>query len=182
MFDADRYTVKGTLLSLGKQYTVYEGETPILSATRERFRLVEGFDLAASDGSAVIRVTTDRLPDVDATYTVVDSRVGEVVGALRHDWRSAFRHHWDLLDADGERVATVEEDSPLLALARRKLTSLIPCNYDVVGAAGDRLGRISGRLTNRHAYGLDLGADRTGVVDPRLVIAAAVVIDAVEGT
>lgn len=195
MFNGKRYTVKQKLLAFGNKYNVYEDGEHILKSKKKKFKLKEDFRFTDADGESVLRVTTDQILDVSATYTIVDERTEEVVGSLKRDWKSFFKHHWKLLDPDGSVIATVQEDSLLYALLRRKVTTLIPFKYDIVGAAGGKpgdgegprpsgnrakLGDIDGKFSLRDTYSVNLAAAAEGVLDPRLAVASAVVIDAIE--
>lgn len=179
MFDGTRYTVKQKLLSFGSKYAVYEGGERILRSRKKKFKLKEDFRFADTNGDPVLRVTTDQIMDVAATYTVVDERTDEVVGSLKRDWQSFLKHHWQLLDGDGSHIATVREDSMLYALLRRQVTTLIPFKYDIVDGT-EKLGDIDGKFSLRDTYTVDLSLDDRGVIDPRLAVAGAVVVDAIE--
>ena len=180
MFDGNRYTVKQKLLSFGSKYEVYEGDQKILQSKKKKFKLKEDFRFTDTNGDPVLRVTTDQIMDVSATYTVVDERSDEVVGSLKRDWQSFFKHHWQFLGPEGARIATVKEDSLLYALLRRQVTTLIPFKYDIVSPADEKLGDIDGKFSFRDTYTIDLSLDEESVVDPRLAVAGAVVIDAIE--
>lgn len=178
--DARRYEVTQKLLSFGNKYVIEADGEEVLRSKQKKFRLKEDFRFTTPDGDPALRVTTDKMLDVAATYTVVDEQTDEVVGTIERDVRSFLKHHWHLTDSDGTHLATIKEDSWARALVRRYLTTLLPFSYRIEGESGE-LGSIRGALSFRDRYTIDLTADAEGVLDPRLVVPAAVVVDAIEG-
>jgi hypothetical protein len=180
VFDASRYEVRQRV-SLGNKYTIYEGDAddPTLTSVQKKFRLKEDFRFEDADsGEEVFRVNADSVLDVSAAYDVVDSRTGERVGSVRRDAVSVLKHEYALLGPDGEVEARVREDSVPLAVARRFLSTLVPFSYDVTAPDGaTMLGEVSEQFSLRDKYTVDL---HDGDVDPRLVVIATVVIDAIE--
>lgn len=182
MFAGDRYTVERRPIAIGTRYTVYEDDVHVLSSKRRTYGPQGAFRFTDPGGVPILRLATDDPLSVAATYSLFDERTDEVVGALRRDWRSALAHHWQLFDDEGVHVATVREDGLLRAAIRRKLTARLPFSYAVVAGDGTRLGDIAGSLTDRDAFAVDLSTDEKGLLDPRLAVATAVMVDAVEET
>lgn len=174
MFDSDSYEVKQKLVSIGKKYTVLEEGEEILKCEKKKLKLKEDFRFETLEGVPVFRVTTDEVIDLAATYNVVDEHSDEPVGAVKQDF-TLLRHRWQILDAGGENIATVNEDSMPMALARRFITSLIPFSYSISKGEGV-LAEINGQFSVSDRYSIEIKGD----IDPRLVIAATVVIDAME--
>ncbi|MFB6097195.1 MAG: hypothetical protein ABEJ74_07390 [Haloferacaceae archaeon] len=178
MFDSRHYEVRQKV-SLGNKYNVYEDGEQILSSAQKKFRLKEDFRFTDPDGDReVFRVKADSMLDIAAAYDVVDSRTDERVGAVRRKASSSFFvHEYELLDPDGDVVATVSEDSLLKAFLRRFLTTLIPFAYTIESPTGEDLGAVRGQFSLRDRYTVDLAGDD---LDPRLAVIATVVIDAIE--
>lgn len=180
MFEGDRYRVKQKI-RIGEAYNVYEEGEHVLSVKKKKFRLKEDVRFKSPDGEPVLRAKADQVLDVNAAYAITDERTGEEVGAVKRDWKSFFKHHWELLDASGSVVARVVEDSVPMALARRHLTTLIPFHYNFEDRSGATVGSIDEKFSLRDNYRIDLSADSQTLVDRRLGVAAAVLIDAIEG-
>jgi uncharacterized protein YxjI len=176
MFDADSYEVRQRF-GLSNKYNVYEAGEQILASKQKRLRLKEEFNFTTPDGADAFRVKAGSVLDIAGTYDIVDVRTGERVGAVRREVRSLFRHEYTLLDPEGVAVATLREDSRLLAALRRVVTTLIPFSYDIVAPDGSSLGRVEERLSIRDRYTVEL----TGDIDPRLAVVGTVVVDAIEG-
>jgi uncharacterized protein YxjI len=180
MFEGDTYTVKQKI-RIGEAYNVYEEGTHVLSVKKKKLRLKEDVRFTDPDGDPVLRAKAGQVLDVNAAYVITDERTGEEVGAVKRDWKSIFKHHWELLDPDGGVVARVVEDSVPMALARRYVTTLIPFRYHFEGSGGTRVGEIDEKFSFRDNYTIDLSSDDEEAIDPRLGVAAAVLIDAIEG-
>lgn len=182
MFEGRQYEVRQRV-SVRNKYNVYEtdedgDESPILTSAQKAFKLREDFRFSDPEtGEELFRVKADSALDIAAAYDVVDSRSDERVGSVRRKATSFVRHTYELLDPDGDTVAVVREDSPLLAMVRRFLTSLVPFSYVVESPSGDHLGEVKGAFSIRDRYSIDLASDE---LDPRLVVIATVVIDAIE--
>lgn len=179
MFDSDLYTVKQKLVSIGNKYRIYESGDLILRSKQKKFKLKEDFRFYDTDDSPVLKVTTDQILDVAASYTVVDESCDETVGAIKRNW-TFLRHEWELIDSQNRVIGTIEEDSLPAALARRFVSSLIPYSYNIESQDGEFLGELKGKFSFNDTYELDLSPDENGKLDRRLGVAAAVLIDAVE--
>ncbi|MDS0299956.1 hypothetical protein NDI76_14505 [Halogeometricum sp. S1BR25-6] len=176
MFDGDHYEVRQKI-RLGNKYRIYEGEEAILESAQKKFRLKEDFRFTDPDtGEERFRVKAGSILDIASAYDVVDSETDERIGSVRRSVMSFFKHEYELLGPDGDVVATVTEDSALMALARRHVTTLIPFNYDIVSPSGEKLGDVSESFSVRDTYSIDV----TGDLDPRLAVVGMVVIDAIE--
>ena len=176
MFEGSRYQVRQKV-AIGNKYVVSEEGTEILQSAQKKLRLKEDFRFTAVDGGEeVFRVKADSVLDAAAAYDIVDSRTDERVGSVKRSVFSIFKHEYQLLGPDGDAVATVKEDSWLRAFLRRQVTTMLPFAYVVEGPDGSEVGRIEGAFSLRDRYSVTV----TGDVDPRLVVIAAVVIDAIE--
>lgn len=182
MFDGDRYEVQQKALSVGNKYTVSEGPEgatePILAAKQKVLKMKEDFRFTAPDGDeSLFRVTTDQVLDLKGSYQVVDERTDEVVGAIERESLGFFQQEWGLVGPDGERLATVTEDSFAKAMLRRHVTGLLPVAFEVRGPDGGGVrANIDGAFSIRDHYTVQIHDD----IDPRLVVIASVVIDAIE--
>lgn len=182
MFEADRYEVQQKALSIGNKYTVSEGiegaTEPILSAKQKVLKMKEDFRFTDPETEETLfRVTTDQVLDLKGSYQVVDERTDEVVGAIERESLGFFQQEWGLVGPGGERLATISEDSLAKALLRRFVTGLLPVAFEVRGPDGGGVrANIDGAFSIRDHYTVQIHDD----LDPRLVVLASVVIDAIE--
>ncbi|WEL19042.1 LURP-one-related/scramblase family protein [Candidatus Nanohalococcus occultus] len=178
MFESNQYKVKQKALSIGNKYLVYENGEQILDSAQKKLRLKEDFRFKDMDGEPVLKVTTDKMLDIAASYTVEDERTGEPIGGIKEEL-SFFQHKWKVLDTEGKVIADIIEDNIALALVRRFVTTLVPFSYRI-GTENGQLGSINGKLSLRDTYEITLSEDIDDVLDPRMIIAATVLIDAIE--
>ncbi|QLG27960.1 hypothetical protein HUG10_10505 [Halorarum halophilum] len=177
MFEGSRYEVRQKI-AIGNKYVISEGGEDILQSAQKKLRLKEDFRFTDVDGGEeLFKVKADSVLDTAAAYDIEDSRTGERVGSVKRSVMSMFKHEYQLLGPDGNVVATVKEDSWLRAFVRRQLTTWLPFAYGVEASDGSEVGRIEGAFSLRDRYSVTV----TGDVDPRLLVIAAVVIDAIEG-
>ena len=120
------------------------------------------------------------------TFTVRD-REGQPIGVLSKNFlHSLLRKRWTIRDGRGRPVATVREDSIILSLIRRvgafvPLLRLMRTNFLFFKFGSDReLGEFRRKRTILDKYVLDLKADPTGILDRRLAVAMAVMLDTAE--
>jgi hypothetical protein len=129
-----------------------------------------------------LSIQARQILDFSAAYDVVDSAMNQKVGTLRRKgWSSMLRDEWQVLDASDNQLGVLFEDSMGLALLRRFLLgSLLPQNYDI--AFGEqRVADLKQRF-NLFRYELDIDMSMSmGQLDPRMGIAAGILLAAVEG-
>ena len=138
-----------------------------------------GADKSAPKVLEVLQDQKIRFPT--QTYTIRDDS-GRRLGILSKNYFSnIFRKHWIVRDWRGKPVCVVKEDSIILSLLRRflgPLFGLLRTNFVFYQFGNEReLGEFKRKLTILDRYVLDLGADQLKVLDRRLAVAAAVMLD-----
>lgn len=177
MFEAGDYLIRRRRRVNGIGYEVLEDGESILEWTRHTADLASDFDITTPDGEPILRITVENLvPDVKAAFTVVDAREGGVLGLIRRNWRSFVRREFGLVDRYDLEFAVIRSRSRLLHLARNQFIKIVPYWYEITDDEGRRIGAIRGGLRG----GCTLHLDDLEAVDPRMAVAAAVAIDAVE--
>jgi hypothetical protein len=122
--------------------------------------------------------------DFGVTFDVIDPATQRRVGSLRRKGlKSMIRDEWAILNYDDRELGIIEEDSWALALVRRFLFQFLPQHYHLkVGA--QQVGRFSRPLRLPFTRGI-LSTDWTPAaapsIDPRLMVAAAILLMAIEG-
>ncbi|WP_455448049.1 hypothetical protein [Natrinema thermotolerans] len=179
---ADQYTVEQNLIR--NQYTALDdrGNT-VLEGKQKTFELKEEFPFVDADGDDVFTVTAQQIRDYEGQYVLTDARSGEDVVVLDHEYsllEQITGATWTIRDP--------ETDAELAAITSRKfvglfrtglLGNLIPHHYEITDADGGHVGSISGQLSMKDRYDIEID-DASSV--PRVpVVAAAMVIDAIEG-
>ena len=164
----------------------------ILSSTNEllfvaklkAFKLKEDITLFrdAARTEPVLSIKARQILDFGATYDVRDAASGESIGAYRRKGlRSILRDEWEILDKNEGVIGTIQEDSQLLALLRRLLSSLIAQSY-TVSVLGEQIGTLKGTwnpfIVKYRAHFRE-GYENT--LDPRMVLAGTILLLAIEG-
>ncbi len=188
-FAHDTYTVRKKIFNfLSTGFHIYgpDGNLAMYSKMKG-FKLKEDIRLYTDEtlSTEVLTITSDRVIDFSAAYTVKDATTGEAVGALkRSGLKSILRDQWLVYNAEGVELGKIVEDSALKALARRfiELVSVfMPQKYHV---------EVNGQTicTMQQNFNpfvmklvVDFSLDKANVLDPRLGLAAAVLLCAIEG-
>jgi uncharacterized protein YxjI len=188
-FSHDHYLIRSKLFRLfGGAFHVYDGDGGLVLYTdQKRFRLKEDLRVYADESKAeeLLRINTQSVFDISGAYDVSDSRAGERVGTLQRRGLASFlRDRWDVLDASGEHLGTLQEDSMAKALFRRLLgdwSFFMPQRYHLevagqtVATYRQRFNPIILKLE------VDFSGDSDNRLDRRLGLAAAILLNAIEG-
>ena len=175
----DSYTVEQSLVR--NKYAAYDadGDT-VLRGKQKMFKMKEEFPFTDGDGTEAFTVTAGGIIDVAGNYVLSDAQTGEDLVVLDNDY-SIFQDTWKIRDADTEaKLAQIDSRGTLVTLARNlPLGELIPHKYEITDADGGHVGRIEGQLSVRDRY--EITIDDAGSVPKEAVVAAAMVIDAIQG-
>lgn len=186
IFEHRTYLLQRQVFALTGKFRFFDPSGKlVLFSEQKMFRLREDIRVYADEGKQqeVLMVKARQIVDFAAAYDVVDSATGGKVGALRRKgWNSIVRDEWEVLDAQDQPIGKLFEDSVGLALLRRLLLgSLLPQNYDLT-IGQTRAADLKQRFNLfRYELDLDLRMDTARQLDPRLGIAAAILLAAVEG-
>jgi len=184
--------IRGTDLS-EDQYTVvqsafrekYRAEDAdgnvVLRGKQKMLKLKEEFPFVDANGEEVFTVEAQEISDVAGSYTLTDAQTGEAVLVLDNDY-SLFQDTWKLRDATTDRmVAEINSRGAMRTLARQVLplgSVLFAHKYEITDADDEHVGDISGRLSLTDTY--EITIDDASTVPKEAIVAAAMVIDAIE--
>jgi hypothetical protein len=165
------------------RFTTLDGR-PLFFVKLKAFRLREDITLFADEALThpLLSIKARQIIDFSSAYDVVDLTTQQRVGALRRrGLKSLLRDEWEILDPAEQVVGLLQEDSQLMALLRRFLSSLIPQNYHLT-MHGQQVAVVTGTWNPfivKHT--MDLSEDRSGLLDQRLALAASVLLMTIEG-
>lgn len=130
-------------------------------------------------GGLMLDITQKRVTFASLFFFIRDEEGNDVAG-LRRKGFAIIRRHWELVDPEGNVIVNIREDSAGKAIARKflgHLWGLLRTNYIIYGEKGE-IGAIrrDWSVWNRYRLHLDPPAN----LDPRLAMAAAVMIDVVD--
>jgi hypothetical protein len=180
-----RYTIRRKILKLfGASFSVLDEQgREVGFSSQKAFKLREDIRIFtdASQSRTLLAIRARQVIDWSAAYDVVDGSDEHRIGSLRRKgWSSLVRDSWEILDAHERPFATLREDGPVLAILRRVLSNLIPQQFHITDPLGRELAVLRVRF-NPFVYRLDVEVRDRDAIDPRLVLATAVLIAAVEG-
>ena len=168
---------------LGVRFRIYVGGHLAFFVKQKAFRLKEDITIFSDETQTqpMLQIRARNIIDFAAIYDVIDPHTGQAVGAIqRKGIRSMLRDEWHVLDPSGGILAQIQEESLGLALLRRVLFSLIPQTF-LVSSGSVTLGHMKQRFNPFiHVYDVDLQATENHELNPRLGIAAAVLLLAIE--
>ena len=186
VFEYRTYLLKRQVFALTGKFRFYDPSgRQVLFSEQKMFRLREDIRVYTDENKQqeVLMIKARQIIDFAAAYDVVDSATGEKVGVLRRKgWSSILRDEWEVLNAQDQPIGSLFEDSMGLALLRRLLLgSLLPQNYDLT-LGQTRVADLKQRFNLfRYELDLDMSMDAARQLDPRLGIAAAILLAAIEG-
>lgn len=179
-FPDDEYTVVQSLIR--NKYRAYDSSgNVVLQGKQKMFKLKEEFPFVDGDGNPAFTVKAGGILDVAGNYVLTDDATGEPVVVLDKNW-TFFVDRWKLRDPETESlIATIESKSKVVAALRHfvSLFQILPHKYEIVDADGDHVGSIDGKFAFKDKYVIRV--DDASDVPKEAVVAAAMVIDAIEG-
>ncbi len=189
LYGDDTYTIRKKILSfIGQSFHVYNEHGDLIFFCRQKgFKLKEDIRLYSDDQKTdeLLTLRARNIIDWGATYDVVDSAAGEVVGSLRRKaMKSIIRDEWLLFEPAGAQIGRLYEDSQSLAILRRLhpwIAAVTPqgfcveVNSNVVCTMKQNYNPFVHKLTVSYPPHSDHAFDR------RIGIAAAVLMSAIEG-
>jgi uncharacterized protein YxjI len=199
--DHDRFVLRQRIKLVINQYEFSlpgedgdEGESePFCFVEQARFKFKEDirFFTDASKTTELMRILARQRFDPRARYDITGPG-GEKIGEIQKVFgKSLLRSTFDLYSPDGTKLVTARERSLPVALFRRLVglvpfvgdfADWLPIAYDFEFRAGDEvIGMHRRRRWKwRDVYDIDLAADGERRLDRRLVLAAAVGMDALQ--
>jgi hypothetical protein len=183
------FLVRRKVLKLfGGAFHVYDSAgNVVLYSKMKAFKLKEDIRLYTGEDMSqeVLTIQARSIIDFGATYDVIDPAQRVKVGALRRKGMKSFvRDEWLILDAYDREMGLVQEESAGLALLRRFVEAaafLFPQKY-MVTVGGRPVAQFK-QTFNPIVYKLHVNifAEGAEALDRRMVLAAAILMAAVEG-
>ncbi len=190
---AEKYAIRGLTLA-DTHYTVEqnlarnkykaldEDGNTVLQGKQKALKLKEEFPFLNGAGEEVFSIKAQQIRDYEGRYVLTEAQTGEDVVVLDHKYslfEQATGVTWRIRDAETDTVLAEITSRKVVGLFRTGLLgSLIPHKYTITDAEGTHVGAISGRLSIKDRY--DVEISETGSVPRESVVAAAMVIDAIE--
>ncbi len=185
IFQQDAFVARRKIFSLAPCFFVQDQAGNALAFLRKKiFTLKDEIRVYTDETQSLelLNIKARRIIDWGTAFDVTDSINRQKVGALkRRGWKSLVRKEWIVMDALDQEIGMIREDSMMLAFVRRFLTNLLPQTYTFeiggqqVGTAGQNWNFFAPKMH------VDFTADPAKRLDRRLLVAAVVLLMAVEG-
>lgn len=137
-----------------------------------------------AERNQVMLITQDNKFSIFRLFTIYDPMGHPVARARRHVLKAFWRREWTAETLDGRLLFRVREDTLVLSILRRYLGPLwgaLRTNFDFLLPNGARIGEFNRKLTLTDQYMLDLRLDPYFLVDRRVALAMAILLDSAEG-
>jgi len=180
------YLLKRQAIAMTGKFRFYDPNGQlVLFSEQKMFKLREDIRVYSDESKSqeVLSIKARQIVDFSAAYDVVDATNNEHVGTLRRKGlRSMLRDEWEVLNADGQVIGLLFEDSMGLAMLRRFfLGNFLPQNYDI-SMVESRVADLKQRFNLfRYELDLDFTMDTANMLDRRLGLAAGILLAAIEG-
>lgn len=176
----DQYTVEQNLVR-NKYKALDAAGNVVLRGKQKLFKMKEEFPFVDGDGNDVFSVKATGVIDLAGNYMLTDSQTGQDLVVLDNDF-SLLQDTWTIRDSDdGSKLAEINSRGALVTLARNNLPfgELIPHTYEITDAEGTHVGAIDGQFSFKDRY--EITIDDSSTVPKEPIVAAAMVIDAIQG-
>jgi len=187
IFQHQKYLLRRQVFALTGKFRFYDPMGNLIMFSEQKmFKLREDIRVYADEKKTeeVLSIKARQIIDFSAAYDVVDTESNEKVGALRRKgWSSFFlRDEWQVLDVNDNQIGVLFEDSKGLAFLRRSLLGFwLPQNYDITFGE-QRVADLKQRFNLfRYDLDIDMSMDEDQQLDPRMGIAAGILLAAIEG-
>ena len=152
---------------------------------QKRFKLKEDIRIYVDESKSQewLKIKQKQIVDAWGGYDIVDSGSGEHIGTVRRKfWASVLRTRWHLLDAAGNEVGMLIEDSMGYALARRILGAgiLLPKKFHIEIGGGSEFVTMR-QMFNPFIKKLVVNIPPSHPLDRRFIAGLAIVIAAIDG-
>jgi len=153
----------------------------VVRGKQKLLKMKEEFPFVDGDGNAVFTVKAGSIIDVAGDYILTDAQTGEDIVILDNNY-SILQDTWKIRDARDERkLAEINSRGAAITLARNIVPfgGWIPHKYEITDVDGNHVGNISGQFSLKDTY--DITIDDASDVPKEPIVAAAMVIDAIQG-
>ena len=114
-------------------------------------------------------------------FDIFDPQAGVLLGTVRKKfWNSILRTKWELLDAEGQNIGVMKEDSLGYALVRRTFLGILPKKF-TISTIGNNLPIIMRQKFNPIIKKLVVNIPPSHTFDRRYIAGLAIVIAALDG-
>ncbi len=168
----------------GRIWVLDQQNNIVLFVKQKAFKLKEDIRVYADENMSqeMLLIQARSIIEFSAAYDIEDLQKNEKVGTLaRKGLKSMIRDEWEIRDINDQPIGLIQEDSTALALIRRFLSSLVPQNFSFL-ISDNEVAQLKQHF-NPFIKKADLIVNQSNdkEFDPRIAIAGAVLLMAIEG-
>lgn len=170
----------------GASFHIYNPDGSLYGYCKQKaFKLKEDIRIYTDEAMQTerLRIVARQIIDFSAAYDVVSSATNRKIGAFkRKGWKSLIKDTWLVLNEGDQEFGTIEEEGTVLAIVRRvvDLGAFIPQTFHLFDSQHKELAKFRTHF-NPFVHRLTVTLPPGGGVDPQLVLAAGILLVAVEG-
>lgn len=179
---SDQYTIEQNVVR-NKYTAMDESGNTVLRGKQKTFKLKEEFPFVNENGEDVFSINAQQIRDYEGQYVLTEAQSGEDIVVLDHEYsilEQITGASWTIRDPETDTELAEISSRKFVGLFRTGLLgNLIPHRYEITDSDGGHIGTISGRLSMKDRY--DIEIEDTSSVPREPIVASAMVIDAIEG-
>ena len=132
--ELNQYLIREKFLKFfGNEFRIMDENNQLYGfCEQKRFRIKEDIRLYddESKNNEWLVIKQRNLVDAWGGFDIFDPKAGVLLGTVRRNfWKSLLRTKWQVLDADGNDIGMLLEDSMAQAIARRIFLGILPKKY-----------------------------------------------------
>ena len=132
--ELNQYLIREKFLKIfGNKFHIMDEHDQLYGfCEQKRFRIKEDIRLYddESKNNEWLVIKQRNLVDAWGGFDIFDPKAGVLLGTVRRKfWKSLLRTKWQVLDADGNDIGMLLEDSMAQAIARRVFLGILPKKY-----------------------------------------------------
>ena len=188
LYEADSYMVRQKVLKLlGEEFHIYSDDSmqQLIGYSKQKaLKLKEDIRVYSDEqkSTELICIKARSIIDFGAGYDITDSQTGEAICSFKREGlKSLFKDSWKVMDSSGNQIGTLGEDSGILALVRRFVpfaSLLIPQEFVLSTGTGSI---VFTQKMNPLIHKMFVTNIQSSGLDPRIVLAATMLLIAIEG-
>lgn len=185
-FSLDKYTLRKKFFKVfGASFKIFDNDGSLKFFVKQKaFKIREDIRVYSDESMSeeLLLIKARNIIDFSACYDVVDSKSNVIIGSFkRKGLKSIIKDEWMILDTNNLVIGMIHEDSMLLALLRRFITTLIPQTFEGI-INNNKVFEFKQRF-NPFILKMDLDFtfDTMNLLDRKMGIAACVLLGAIEG-
>ncbi len=141
--ELNQYLIREKFLKIfGNKFHIMDGNDQLYGfCEQKRFRLKEDIRLYDDEtkNNEWLIIKQRNIVDAWGGFDILDPKAGVLLGTVRRKfWKSLLRTKWQVLDAEGNDIGMLLEDSMVQAIARRVFLGILPKKYTLHTRGNDQ--------------------------------------------